>query len=203
MKINEILKEAEAPVVPPLKQRLKTVGKAGAKNAASGLGSFLGGALGNIGGSLSHAMNKAPGSLRADTRLVPGADDVEKIKNKASLGDLFKKAKADVDSDEAGADAAQSPDTIDTRFHDVEVPRGKRLYMIVKSNKQMYVKLANGEWRYVPSQTVPNSVQPVSAADMDKLDQLTKDAVKYAKFVDVAPESEKDPNKWYRERLAK
>ena len=140
----------------------------------SGLGNLAHGAvLGATG-----AMKNAPDRLGAGTKL---AADPNKIK---ALPKTFTpKSKADPDTDEAGANQAQTPSN---NVGDQPVPKGKRLYVVAKLNKQMYFKTADGRWWEVPNQNFPDQGMVVASANADNLDRLTKDTVEYAKFVDIA-----------------
>jgi hypothetical protein len=123
-------------------------------------------------------MKNAPDRLGASTRL---AADPSKIK---ALPKTFTpKAKTDPDKDEAGADKVQTPSN---NVGDQPVPKGKRMYVVSKANKQMYFKTADGRWWYVPNQNFPDAALIVASANADSLDRLTKDTVEYAKFVDIA-----------------
>lgn len=155
MKINEILKEG----------------------FWSGLGNLAHGAIAGASG----AMQNAPGSLHAGTRLAPNSD------KQKPMAKLFKSPTAkpgeEPGKDEEGADKVQTPSN---NVGDQPVPKGKRMYVVPKANKQMYFKTADGRWWYVPNQNFPDQGMVVASANTEILDRLTKDTVEYAKFVDIA-----------------
>lgn len=139
----------------------------------SGLGNLAHGAvLGATG-----AMKNAPSSMNASTRLA-----ADPSKMKALPTTFTPKPTPDSDTEKPTDQAEPTVQNIG----DQQVPEGKRLYVIAKSNKEMYFKTADGRWWHVPNQNFPDSGMVVASNISDVLDRLTQDTVDSAKIVDVA-----------------